>query len=254
MQAVLAETAALITGAGTGIGAAVARELAAAGAAVVLVGRRSGPLDEIAAQIRDSGGVAEAFAADITDRAQATRAVEHAIAAFGRLDIVVNNAGAMLVGPVADAPEGEWERMIDVNLKGALYITQAAIPHLVKSAAAEPRRVADVVVVSSTAGRVVRPGNAVYNLTKFGINAFSEALRQELQPQRVRVGVVEPGAVATDLASHTRAELRESVEAQVGAIERLEPADIAEAVAYMVGRPRRVAVNEMLVRAGDQTW
>ncbi|MQY30500.1 SDR family NAD(P)-dependent oxidoreductase [Nocardia aurantia] len=254
MQAPLAETAALITGAGTGIGAAVARDLAAAGAAVVLVGRRSGPLDEVATGIRDSGGVAESFAADITERAQATRAVEHALAAFGRLDIVVNNAGAMLAGPVAEAPEGEWERMIDVNLKGALYITQAAIPHLVKSAAAEPRHVADIVTISSTAGRVARAGNAVYNLTKFGINAFSESLRQELQPQRVRVGLVEPGTVATDLASHTRAELRESVQAQVAAIERLEPADIADAVTYMVARPRRVAVNEILVRAADQTW
>jgi NADP-dependent 3-hydroxy acid dehydrogenase YdfG len=250
----LAGTAALVTGAGTGIGAAIARDLAAAGSAVVLVGRRTGPLDEVTAQIRENGGAAEAFAADITERAQAVRAVEYAIAAFGRLDIVVNNAGAMLVGPVADAPEGEWERMIDVNLKGALYITQAAIPHLVHAADAEPRRVADIVTISSTAGRVARPGNAVYNLTKFGINAFSESLRQELQPQRVRVGLVEPGTVATDLASHTRAELRESVQAQVGAIERLTPEDIAEAVGYMVGRPRRVAVNEMLVRSADQSW
>ncbi|MCX4091718.1 SDR family NAD(P)-dependent oxidoreductase [Nocardia sp. alder85J] len=253
-MAQLAETAALVTGAGTGIGAAIARDLAAAGAAVVLVGRRPGPLEQVAAQIRERGGVAEAFAADITERAQALRAVEHAIAAFGRLDIVVNNAGVMLVGPVAEAPEGEWESMIDVNLTGTLYVTQAAIPHLVKSAATGPRRVADIVTISSTAGRVARAGNAVYNLTKFGVNAFSEALRQELQPQRVRVGVVEPGTVDTDLATHTRAELRESVQAQVGAIERLAPEDIADAVTYMVGRDRRVAVNEMLVRSADQTW
>ncbi|MCL2533426.1 MAG: SDR family NAD(P)-dependent oxidoreductase [Nocardiaceae bacterium] len=254
MNTNLAGTAALVTGAGTGIGAAIAKTLASQGAAVVLVGRRAANLEDVAEQIRASGGTASAFAADISQRAQAALAVEHAVSEFGRLDIVVNNAGVMLVGPVADAPEGEWERMIDVNLNGTLYITQEAIPHLVKSAAADPRKVADIVNISSTAGRVARPGTAVYNLTKFGINAFSEALRQELQPNRVRVGVIEPGNVATDLASHTRDELRDAVESQVESIERLTPDDIADAVDYMVGRPRRVAVNEILVRAADQTW
>ncbi|MEU0506031.1 SDR family NAD(P)-dependent oxidoreductase [Nocardia sp. NPDC005998] len=254
MNANLEGTVALVTGAGTGIGAAISRALAGDGAAVVLVGRRSAYLEEVAAQIRASGGSASVFAADIAQRAQAALAVEHAISEFGRLDIVVNNAGVMHVGPVADAPEGEWERMIDVNLNGTLYITQAAIPHLGESADAGPRRVADIVNISSTAGRVARPGTAVYNLTKFGVNAFSEALRQELQPRRVRVGVIEPGNVATDLVSHTRAELLESVQSQINSIERLVPEDIADAVTYMVGRPRRVAVNEMLVRAADQSW
>ncbi|MFI7670634.1 SDR family NAD(P)-dependent oxidoreductase [Nocardia sp. NPDC049526] len=254
MNANLKGTVTLVTGAGTGIGAAISRTLAGQGAAVVLVGRRLAQLEDVAAQIRARGGSASVFAADISHRARAALAVDHAISEFGRLDIVVNNAGVMLIGPVADAPDGEWERMIDVNLKGALYITQAAIPHLQKSAGAGPRQVADIVNISSTAGRVARPGTAVYNLTKFGINAFSEALRQELQPQRVRVGVIEPGNVDTDLASHTRPELLESVRSQINSIERLTPEDIADAVAYMVGRPRRVAVNEMLVRAADQSW
>ncbi|MEU7628416.1 SDR family NAD(P)-dependent oxidoreductase [Nocardia sp. NPDC049220] len=254
MHAHLAGTVALITGAGTGIGAAISRALARDGAAVVLVGRRPAPLEDVAAQIRASGGTASVFTADISQRAQATRAVEHAISEFGRLDIVVNNAGAMLVGPVADAPEGEWERMIDVNVNGTLYITQTALPHLRKSTNTGPRQVSDIVTISSTAGRVARPGTAVYSLTKFGVNAFSEALRQELQPQRVRVGVIEPGNVDTELASHTRVELHEGVQAQINSIERLMPEDIADAVTYMVGRPRRVAVNEILVRAADQSW
>ncbi|MET8871750.1 SDR family NAD(P)-dependent oxidoreductase [Nocardia sp. NPDC004604] len=137
---------------------------------------------------------------------------------------------------------------------GAAANRTPGINHLGESVGAGPRQVADIVNISSTAGRVARPGTAVYHLTKFGVNAFSEALRQELQPRRVRVGVIEPGNVATDLVSHTRAELLESVQSQINSIERLVPEDIADAVTYMVGRPRRVAVNEMLVRAADQSW
>lgn len=247
-------TVALVTGAGTGIGAAISRALAARGASVVLAGRRLDLLEGTADQIRSRGGNASAITADVTERDQAAAAVEHAVSAFSRLDIVVNNAGVMLIGPVADAPEGEWEQMIDVNLNGMLYVSQAAIPHLATAAAVGPRQVADLVNISSTAGRVARPGTAVYNLTKFGVNGFSEALRQELQPLRVRVGVIEPGNVDTDLASHTREELRAGVEAQINSIERLQPEDVADAVDYMVTQPRRVAVNELLIRAGDQTW
>ncbi|MFJ2645284.1 SDR family NAD(P)-dependent oxidoreductase [Streptomyces sp. NPDC087420] len=125
---------------------------------------------------------------------------------------------------------------------------------MVRAAEGEPRHTADVVNISSSAGRVARGGTAVYNLTKFGVNGFSEALRQELQPLRVRVSVIEPGTVDTELASHTREELRSRVEAQTQAIERLQPEDIADAVAHIVGSPRRVAVNEVFVRAADQSW
>jgi NADP-dependent 3-hydroxy acid dehydrogenase YdfG len=114
--------------------------------------------------------------------------------------------------------------------------------------------VADVVSISSTAGRVARPGSTVYNLTKFGVNAFSESLRQEMIAHRVRVGVVEPGTVDTELVDHVRGDVREAARQQVAGIEPLRAEDIADAVAYMVTRDRRVAVNEMLVRAGDQTW
>ncbi|GAA3732888.1 SDR family NAD(P)-dependent oxidoreductase [Streptomyces tremellae] len=254
MSEALDGTVALVTGASSGIGAATARRLAREGASVALVARRGDRLAEVARAVEAEGGTASAIVADITTRAGATDAVDRAVAAFGRLDTVVNNAGAMLVGPFADAPEGEWERMVDINVLGLLYVTKAALPHLIEAAGREPRRTADVVNISSSAGRVARPGTAVYNLTKFGVNGFTEALRQEMQPLRVRVSVVEPGNVDTELTSHTREELRAGVEAQTGSIERLKPADIADAVAYVVTSARRVAVNEVFVRAADQSW
>lgn len=250
----LAGTVALVTGASSGIGAATARRLARDGASVALVARRGDRLAEVAREIAEEGGAAQPVVADITSRAGADSAVEQAVSAFGRLDTVVNNAGVMLVGPFADAPEGEWERMIDVNVLGLLYMAKAALPHLIQAAAGEPRRTADLVNISSSAGRVARPGTAVYNLTKFGVNGFSEALRQEMQPLRVRVSVIEPGNVDTELASHTRDELRAGVEAQARSVEKLQPEDIADSVAYVVTSNRRVAVNEVFVRAADQSW
>ena len=247
-------TVALVTGASSGIGAATAVALAERGAAVGLVARRRDRLEEVAQRIRDIGGQALSVEADVTDRRRASDAVGEVVAEFGRLDTVVNNAGLMLVGPVADAPEGEWERMVAVNQLGLMYVTHAAQPYLLKAADTEPRRVADIVNISSTAGRVARPGTAVYSMTKTGVVAFSEALRQEMQPRRVRVSVVEPGNVDTELATHTRAELRPGVEDQVRRIERLIPEDIARTVVFIVTSPRRVAVNEILVRAADQTW
>lgn len=250
----LAGTVALVTGASSGIGAATARRLAADGAAVALVARRTDRLAETADEIRREGGTAHVVSADITTRAGAEAAVVDAVTTLGRLDILVNNAGVMHIGPFADAPAGEWETMVEVNLLGLLYMTKAALPHLVEAAAEEPRRTADIVNISSSAGRVARPGSAVYNLTKFGVNGFTEALRQELQAARVRVSVIEPGTVETELASHTREELRAAVEAQIATIEKLRPEDIADAVAYIVTGSRRVAVNEVFVRAAEQTW
>ena len=176
------------------------------------------------------------------------------MATLGRVDTLVNNAGLMLVGPVAEAPPEEWDRMIAVNVQGLLNITQATLPHLLQAAAEAPREVADLVNISSTAGRVARAGTAVYNLTKFGVNAFTEALRQELQPKRVRVSVVEPGTVDTELSSHIRDGVREAVQGQIAGMEMLRPEDIADAVSYIVTRDRRIAVNEVLVRASAQTW
>jgi NADP-dependent 3-hydroxy acid dehydrogenase YdfG len=250
----LGGTVALVTGASSGIGAATARTLAACGAAVALLARRGDRLRALADELRTNGATALVLESDITDRQQAEAAVECAVADLGRLDTVVNNAGVMLVGPVADAPVQEWDRMLAVNVEGLLHVTRAALPHLIRAAAVAPRRVADLVTISSTAGRVARPGTAVYSLTKFGVTAFSESLRQELQSTRVRVGVVEPGTVDTELISHVRDGVREAAAQQVEGVQMLQPQDIADAVAHMVTRDRRVAVNEMLVRAAEQTW
>jgi NADP-dependent 3-hydroxy acid dehydrogenase YdfG len=250
----LENTVALVTGASSGIGAATARRLAGEGAAVALVARREDRLTDLASAIRDAGGTALVLRADVTRQADAVEAVERTVAELGRLDTVVNNAGIMLLGPALDTPTEEWDRMIALNVQGLMYVTHAALPHLVRAAADGDRGVADLVTISSTAGRVARPNSSVYNLTKFGAGAFSEALRQELIKQRVRVGVVEPGTVDTELVSHLRSGIREAAAGQVAAIEALRPDDIADAVAYMVTRDRRVAVNEMLVRAAEQDW
>ena len=250
----LENTVALVTGSSSGIGAATAKRLATDGASVVLVARRAELLDAISTDIRSDGGMALAVQADITDRNEAKRAVEHAISEFGRLDTVVNNAGLMLLGPVLEAPPDEWDRMIALNLQGLLYVTSVALPHLVRAAETSSRKVADIVTISSTAGRVARPGGAVYALTKFGAGAFGESLRQELIRQRVRVSVVEPGTVNTELVSHVREGVRESAEALLQSIEAMQPDDIADVVSYIVTRNRRVAINEILVRAAEQTW
>ena len=250
----LDDTVALVTGASSGIGAATARRLAEDGAAVALVARRGDLLDGVAAAIRTAGGRALSRPADVTDEAQALAAVGDVVSELGRIDVLVANAGVMLLGPAADSPTGEWRRMVELNVLGSLYITHAALPHLVRAAAVSARGTADVVYVSSTAGRTARPGAGVYSLTKSGIGAFAESLRQELVQARVRVGIVEPGTVDTGLVDHLREGVREAAQRQVATIEPLRPEDVADAVAYIVGRDRRVAVNELLVRAAEQTW
>jgi NADP-dependent 3-hydroxy acid dehydrogenase YdfG len=250
----LKDTVALVTGASSGIGAATAVRLAADGATVAMLARRRDRMDELASAIRRGGGRALVLEADLTDRQQATDAVQRTISELGRLDTLVNNAGVMLLGPALDSDLDDWERMLAVNVQGLLYMTHAALPHLVRAAADSPRRVADLVNVSSTAGRVARPGAAVYSLSKFGLAAFAESLRQELIAQRVRVSVVEPGTVDTELVSHLREDIQHAARTQVDAIEALRPEDIADVVSFIVTRDRRVALNEILARAGEQSW
>lgn len=248
----LAGTVALVTGASSGIGAAIAADLARHGAAVALVARRTERLDSLAARIAEDGGQALVVEADATDEAAVRDAVERTVREFGRLDTVVANAGVMLLGPVVDAPTDEWRRMVELNVLGLMYTAHAALPHLLTAAASPPRQVADLVLVSSVAGRVARGGSGVYNATKHGVGAFGEALRQEVTQRHVRVSLVEPGAVSTELAGHNRPEIQESIRARFGEIERLEAQDIAETVSFVVTRPRRVAVNEVLVRPTEQ--
>jgi len=254
MNTPLKDAVALVTGASSGIGAATARRLAAEGAAVALVARRRDNLEELARTIVGDSGTALVLQADVTSAHEASAAVERTAAELGRLDILVSNAGVMLLGPALDAPISEWEQMVDVNVRGVLNVTHAALPYLVRAAGDSPRRVADLVTITSTAGRVARLGSSVYNLTKFGVTGFSEALRQELLAKRVRVSVIEPGTVDTELTTHLRPEIREAARRQTEAIQPLLPEDIADAVAWVVTRDRRVAVNEILVRASEQTW
>jgi NADP-dependent 3-hydroxy acid dehydrogenase YdfG len=241
---------ALVTGASSGIGAATAAALAAQGAAVALAARRRDRLDALAASLRDQGGTVLVLEADITDQQQAADAVERTVAGLGRLDTLVNNAGVMLLGPAAGAPLQEWQQMVQINVLGLLYCAHASLPHLLDAAASGPRQVADMVNISSVAGRVARSGNGVYSLTKHGVGAFSESLRQELADRYVRVSLVEPGATATELASHNRPEVLDAIRNQFG--QRMEPGDIADAISYIVTRPRHVAVNELLIRPTEQ--
>ncbi|OBA70717.1 oxidoreductase [Mycobacterium sp. 1554424.7] len=254
MTATLAGTAALVTGASSGIGAATAKALAAEGAAVALLARRADRLADIRGEIESAGGTALAVTADVTDADDVSAAVQRTVAELGRLDTVVNNAGLMRSGPAVEALLRDWDDMVAVNVRGVLYVTRAALPHLIDAAADSPRDVADLVTISSTGGWVARPNTAVYSMTKFGVNAFSEGIRQEVLGHRVRVGVVAPGTVDTEIFSHLPSPSREAVARQTAGMVKLRPEDIADAVRYMVTRDRRVAVNHMLVRAAEQTW
>jgi NADP-dependent 3-hydroxy acid dehydrogenase YdfG len=245
-------TVAFVTGASSGIGAASARALADEGAAVAMLARRRDRLDELAAEIDKAGGRALVIEADATDEAQVRAAVDRTAVALGRLDVVVANAGVMLLGPIVDAPTEEWTRMVHLNVLGLMYTAHAALPHLLDAAGQDPRRVADLVLVSSVAGRVPRNGSGAYNATKHAVGAFGEALRQEVTQRHVRVSLVEPGAVVNELPSHNRPEIQEVMQARFAGMERLEADDIADTINYIVTRPRRMAVNEMLIRPTEQ--
>jgi NADP-dependent 3-hydroxy acid dehydrogenase YdfG len=236
---------AVVTGASSGIGEATVRALSAAGASVALGARRTDRLQAIADSL---DGPAYVHGVDVTDEEQARGFIEAAHRQLGGLDILVNNAGVMLLGPVAGADTEEWRRMIAVNLLGLLYCTHAALPLL------EAGGGGDVVNLSSVAGRRADAGAAVYNMTKFGVHAFSEALRQEALHAGVRVTTVAPGFVETELQGHNTNPLvrttLERVRDQIGEVLRAD--DIAEAILHAVTRPPHVCVNEVLVRPTNQ--
>jgi NADP-dependent 3-hydroxy acid dehydrogenase YdfG len=250
----LADCTAVVTGASSGIGEATALALAARGARVALIARRADRLEELAAQIKAAGGDAAPIAADITDPDQAADAIAAGAAAFSqdRIDVLVNNAGVMLLGPAADAPLDEWRRMVDLNLTALLTCTHAALPHLLKAAEEGPRRVADLVNVSSVAGRTVRPGSGAYNATKHGVGAFSESLRMEFAKRHLRVSVIEPGATSSELRTHLRPEILELQSRRFAETQILDAQDVADGIEYIVTRSRHVAVNELLIRPTEQ--
>jgi NADP-dependent 3-hydroxy acid dehydrogenase YdfG len=252
MAETLKGTSALVTGASSGIGEATALALAAQGANVAILARRRDRLEALAEKLRGLGVTALTIEADITDAAQATAAIERTLSAFGRLDTLINNAGVMLLGPIVGAPPEEWERMLEINVSALMHCTHAALPHLLEAATKEPRYVADLINVSSVAGRVARAGSGAYNATKWAVNAFSEALRQEVTKRHVRVALMEPGTVTTELSSHNRPEIQTMIAQRFGNMERLAAEDIADAIAYIVTRPRHMAINEMLIRPTEQ--
>jgi len=248
----LHSTVAVVTGASSGIGEATALALAEQGATVALVARRAQRLEGLAERIAAVGPAPLAIAADLTDAAQPPRVMSEVVAKAGRIDVLVNNAGAMLLGPIVGAPLEEWERMIDINVRALLHCAHAALPHLLEAAEQGPRKVADLVNVSSVAGRKINNGSGVYNLTKHGVGAFSESLRQEITRRYVRVGLIEPGAVETELVGHNRPEILEAMASRPGTGSRMRARDISDAILYMVTRPRHVAINEILIRPTDQ--
>jgi NADP-dependent 3-hydroxy acid dehydrogenase YdfG len=245
-------TVALVTGASSGIGEASAIALAQRGASVALVARRTDRLEQLAARLQNEGATPLVITADVTVREQAIGAVERTVQELGRLDTLINNAGVMLLGMIEDAPVEEWERMVSINVLGVLYCAHAALPHLLHAAEDSPRGITDLVNISSVAGRLQRKGSGVYEATKHAVGAFSESLRQEVAGRHVRVSLVEPGATATELSSHNRPEVRTAIAERFGSIERLEADDIADVIAFIVTRPRHMAINEVLVRPSEQ--
>ncbi|MCZ2820109.1 SDR family NAD(P)-dependent oxidoreductase [Modestobacter sp. VKM Ac-2977] len=238
---------ALVTGASSGIGEATAIALAEAGAAVAIGARRKDRLDALATKLRDDGARVLQLDLDVTDEQACTAAVTRTREELGGLDVLVNNAGVMLLGTIVGADPEDWRRMIDTNVLGVLYMTHAAIEGMVEQGSG------DVVNMSSVAGRTARKGAGVYNASKWAVNAFSESLRQEVTGRGVRISLVEPGAVATELTDHiTQPEAKRASQEMAAGMTRLQAEDIARAVLYVVSQPGHVAVNEVLVRPTDQ--
>ena len=249
MSGALEGKVAAVTGATSGIGEATAVALAGAGARVALAGRREDRLSALAERIEGDGGRALAVPTEVGDEAQASAFVRRAHDELGGLNILINNAGVMLLGPVTGGDTDEWRRMINANCFGVLYCTHAALPLLGEAAGG------DIVNVSSVAGRQATLGSAVYNMTKWGVNGFTEGLRQEALHAGIRVSVVEPGMVATELLDHNTnpavLEAAEKLREQVGT--PLSSDDIARVILYIVSQPEHVAVNEVLIRPTRQT-
>lgn len=239
---------AVITGASSGIGAATARTLASAGAAVVLAARRGERLRELEAEIVQAGGKAASVETDVTDDAAVQAMVAAACTRFGSIDILICNAGIMPLSMVANVRLEEWQRTVDVNVSGVLRSVGHTLPHMLSSGSGH------IVVLSSVAGRKVFPGGAAYCATKYAVRAFAEGLRAELSPAHgIRVTVIEPGAVATELpASVTDEDVQQSVRQLYEDQTVLEAEDIAAAIRYALTQPAHVNVNEVLIRPTEQ--
>jgi NADP-dependent 3-hydroxy acid dehydrogenase YdfG len=248
MNESLSGRVAVVTGASSGIGEATARELAAGGAAVALLARREERIEALAGELRDAGGIALAAAADVTDEGSLRAAADRIAGELGRVDLLVNNAGQMLLSRFEDRLADEWRRMVEINIVGAMTATAVFLDALRDGGG-------DLVNVSSVAGRKARPTTSVYSATKWAIGGWSEGLRQELLADRVRVVLVEPGATRTELATHISVDaIREGSLERYDTVDALLPQDIAEAIAFAVSRPPRVSINELLIRPTLQDY
>jgi NADP-dependent 3-hydroxy acid dehydrogenase YdfG len=238
---------ALITGASSGIGAATARALAAAGMAVAIAARRKDRLDELAAEIAKSGGTALVLTADLTEESDAQRIVKETEAHFGHLDVLVNNAGVMYLEPLETASLERWRSMFDLNVISLIAATQAALPGM------RARRDGHIVNVSSTAGRMAHPNSGGYAASKFAVGAVSESLRKEVYQDNIRVTVIEPGVTETELRDHIAdAGVQKALNSWADSMRQLQSDDIARIIAFCVTQPSHVNINEVLVRPTDQ--
>jgi NADP-dependent 3-hydroxy acid dehydrogenase YdfG len=238
---------AIITGASSGIGEATAISLAVEGVKVVIAARRRERLEAVAKHITDNGEKVLPVVADITDEVQVKNLIQKAHAEFGRVDILVNNAGVAFPGRIESADPANWRKMIDVNVLGLMYTTHTVLPIF------KAQQSGHIVNISSVAGRIARAGMAGYSVTKWGVNAFSEALRQEVYQDNIRVTIIEPGLVETEIDQHiTDVVVKQEIEARRKGITRLKSEDIAAAIVYAVSQPQHVNVNEILIRPTQQ--
>ena len=238
---------ALVTGASSGIGEATALALARAGARVAIAARRRERLDGVARRIADLRSESLVLEADVARPEDAESIVAKTVERFDRLDVLVNNAGVMLLSPIDRARVQDWKRMLDLNLLGLMAATRAALPYMRK------QKDGHIVNISSTAGRVANPDASVYAATKFGVGAFSEALRREVYKDNIRVTIIEPGAVATELREHVPdPETRQRIDTWATSMRQLQREDVAAAILYAVSQPPHVNVNEILLRPTDQ--
>jgi NADP-dependent 3-hydroxy acid dehydrogenase YdfG len=236
----------VITGASSGNGEATARHLSAQGATVVLGARRVDRLKSLADELSHNGGKALAVPTDVTRYEQVKRLVDAAVQTYGRVDVMINNAGLMPHSPLERLKIDDWDRMIDVNLKGVLYGIAAALPYM------KQQKAGHIINVSSVAGHKVRPGSAVYAATKTAVLVVSEGLRQEVKPYNIRTTVISPGAIATELAnSITETDIAENVRKFVQEI-ALPAESFARAVAFAMSQPEDMDVNEILFRPTKQ--
>jgi NADP-dependent 3-hydroxy acid dehydrogenase YdfG len=239
---------AVVTGASSGIGEATAKALAREGYAVSLAARREERINELAEEISSSGGKALAVPTDVGDLSSAQALIQRTKDELGSVDVLINNAGVMLLGPILGADIEHWQRMVNVNVLGLMYCTHAALPIM------QDQGGGHIVNVSSVAGRVARLGSGVYNATKWGVGAFSESLRQEALNYGVRVTIIEPGYVDTELQGHNEhpmvVERMAKDKEQIGKV--LEAGDIANAIVYAVQQPEHVSINEVLIRPTKQ--